>query len=111
MSRRNNRQNPQLELKLNQSSSRETSPSSSCVSSEEGLKYSSSPEVTSMVLVGCPRCLMYVMLSGSESDPKCPKCKSTVLLDFLHSHDAATNNNKKNRNQKLKKEEEERDFK
>ncbi|CBI30362.3 unnamed protein product, partial [Vitis vinifera] len=30
-----------------------------------------------MVLVGCPRCLMYVMLS--EDDPKCPKCKSTNM--------------------------------
>ncbi|ERN16191.1 hypothetical protein AMTRI_Chr11g152730 [Amborella trichopoda] len=67
-----------------------TSPISSCVSSDtnmaefegSGLQYSESPEATSMVLVGCPRCLMYVMLS--EQDPKCPKCKSTVLLDFLH---------------------------
>ncbi|KAJ0088767.1 hypothetical protein Patl1_32671 [Pistacia atlantica] len=66
------------------------SPLSSCVSSEnqdDSLRYSNSPEATSMVLVGCPRCLMYVMLS--EDDPKCPKCKSTVLLDFLND-----NNNK-----------------
>ncbi|OAY63992.1 hypothetical protein ACMD2_03963 [Ananas comosus] len=59
---------------------------SSCVSSEEGggggLRWSNSPEATSMVLAGCPRCLMYVMLS--EDDPKCPKCKSPVLLDFRH---------------------------
>lgn len=33
-----------------------------------------------MVLVGCPRCLMYVMASGQ--DPKCPRCRSSVLLDF-----------------------------
>ncbi|CAN1772321.1 Protein GL2-INTERACTING REPRESSOR 2 [Linum perenne] len=61
-----------------------TSPPSSCVSSEMNQDDSSggSPEATSMVLVGCPRCLMYVMLS--EDDPRCPKCKSTVLLDFLH---------------------------
>ncbi|KAL8483513.1 hypothetical protein ACS0TY_026270 [Phlomoides rotata] len=39
-------------------------------------------ESRSMMLVGCPRCLMYVMLF--EEDPRCPKCKSTVLLDFLH---------------------------
>lgn len=39
-------------------------------------------ETRAMLLVGCPRCLMYVMLS--EVDPKCPKCKSTVLLDFLN---------------------------
>ncbi|KAJ9695020.1 hypothetical protein PVL29_010492 [Vitis rotundifolia] len=104
MSRRNG---PKLDLKLNlsppranrhaQSQSRSatlspTSPPSSCVSSElnqdETLRYSNSPEATSMVLVGCPRCLMYVMLS--EEDPKCPKCKSTVLLDFLHDNNNAT---------------------
>nr|KJB36293.1 hypothetical protein B456_006G151100 [Gossypium raimondii] len=92
MSRRNA---PKLELKLNLSPPRArvnpgvespsrsatispTSPPSSCVSSEmnqdvdaANVRYSSSPEATSMVLVGCPRCLMYVMLS--EDDPKCPK--------------------------------------
>ncbi|KAI3450748.1 hypothetical protein Pfo_007413 [Paulownia fortunei] len=94
---------PKLELKLNLSpprrdhhrqvlspresvSSTEISPRSSCVSREvspdETMSYSSSPETRSMMLVGCPRCLMYVMLM--EEDPKCPKCKSTVLLDFLH---------------------------
>ncbi|KMT04919.1 hypothetical protein BVRB_7g170850 [Beta vulgaris subsp. vulgaris] len=115
MSRRNNRRsgmsssnnnNQELDLKLNlsvsarpaaaaprvtevvrmstSSSEDQSSPPRSCVSSEESLKYSSSPETTSMVLVGCPRCLMYVMLS--EADPKCPKCKSTVLLDFLRNN-------------------------
>ncbi|KAL2503090.1 Uncharacterized protein Fot_36938 [Forsythia ovata] len=99
MSRRNG---PKLDLKLNLSPPRvnrprvespgrsstvsPTSPPSSCVSSElnpdESLLYSNSPEATSMVLVGCPRCLMYVMLA--EVDPKCPKCKSTVLLDVIH---------------------------
>ncbi|KAK7278702.1 hypothetical protein RJT34_23738 [Clitoria ternatea] len=100
---------PKLELKLNLSPPRvvdrrlespnrsatvsPTSPPSSCVSIElnqedninnNNLGYSTSPEATSMVLVGCPRCLMYVMLS--ENDPKCPKCKSTVLLDFHHDN-------------------------
>ncbi|CAL1394898.1 unnamed protein product [Linum trigynum] len=76
-----------------------TSPPSSCVSSElnqdsdGGLRYSNSPEATSMVLVGCPRCLMYVMLS--EDDPKCPKCKSTVLLDFLHDNNNCNMRGKK----------------
>lgn len=64
------------------------SPSSSCVSSEnqdEGRRYCSSPEAaTSMVLVGCPRCLMYVMLADAE--PKCPKCKSSVLLNVFYDH-------------------------
>ncbi|KAL2511033.1 hypothetical protein Adt_16648 [Abeliophyllum distichum] len=91
---------PKLDLKLNLSpprayfhvespnqsvSSVEISSPSSCLSREvspdKTLRYSSSPEATSMMLVGCPRCLMYVMLL--EKNPKCPKCKSTVLLDFL----------------------------
>ncbi|XP_050229969.1 protein GL2-INTERACTING REPRESSOR 1-like [Mercurialis annua] len=101
MSRRNGN-GPKLDLKLNLSPPRANqrvespsrsatvSPPSSCVSSElnhqddNTLRYSNSPEATSMVVVGCPRCLMYVMLS--EDDPKCPKCKSTVLLDFLHEN-------------------------
>ncbi|CAL0329017.1 unnamed protein product [Lupinus luteus] len=63
-------------------SSHSSSQGSSCVSSE-------AEETRAMLLVGCPRCLMYVMLS--EVDPKCPKCKSTVLLDFLSNEE----NNKK----------------
>ncbi|CAN1144039.1 Protein GL2-INTERACTING REPRESSOR 2 [Linum perenne] len=122
MSRRNSNSSyngPKLELKLNLSPTRgrstnlrmespsrsatmsPTSPPSSCVSTEmnqeEGcvtLRCSSSPEATSMVLVGCPRCLMYVMLS--EDDPKCPKCKSTVLLDFHYE----SNNSKNMRGRK-----------
>ncbi|KAK4782706.1 hypothetical protein SAY86_007080 [Trapa natans] len=58
---------------------------------------SSSPEETSMVLVGCARCLMYVMLS--EDDPKCPRCKSTVLLSFQHET-SKYNNSINNRNKK-----------
>ncbi|XP_031477578.1 uncharacterized protein LOC116248751 [Nymphaea colorata] len=86
------------------SSSSGTSPPSSCISSElnlenragseaeqgQTLRYSNSPEATSMVLVGCPRCLMYVMLS--EDDPKCPKCKSTCLLDFHQDSSKKTRN-------------------
>lgn len=75
---------------------------SSCLSSEgerephqqgpqsHGLQWSDSPEATSMVLAACPRCLMYVMLS--EADPRCPRCRSPVLLDFLH-HAARNRNN------------------
>uniref|UniRef100_A0A0D9ZZU8 GIR1-like zinc ribbon domain-containing protein n=1 Tax=Oryza glumipatula TaxID=40148 RepID=A0A0D9ZZU8_9ORYZ len=40
-----------------------------------------------MILAGCPRCMMYVMLS--REDPKCPKCHSTVLLDFNDAAAAA----------------------
>ncbi|GAB2235914.1 hypothetical protein Droror1_Dr00026359 [Drosera rotundifolia] len=101
MNRGSNKIGPKLDLRLNLSpppsrvvttvdetrnyGQSSVSPTSSCVSSEdEGvIKYTDVPEATSMVLVGCPRCLMYVMLY--ESDPKCPKCKSTVLLDLLHN--------------------------
>ncbi|KAJ8510184.1 hypothetical protein OPV22_000618 [Ensete ventricosum] len=69
-------------------SPRGSSSPSSCLSSE-----ANSPEGPSMVLAGCPRCLMYVMLP--EDDPKCPKCKSAVLLDFFH--DATTTTTKKSR--------------
>lgn len=71
----------------NRSSPITMSPANSCVSLEQvqddmvELRYSSSPETTSMMLAGCPRCLMYVMLAGEY--PKCPKCKSTVLLDVV----------------------------
>ncbi|KAI3747138.1 hypothetical protein L6452_09585 [Arctium lappa] len=109
MSRRNGRGGGggrKLDLKLNlsppiahrrteespsRSSATMSSPTSSCVSSENiigqdesELRYASSPEATSMMLVGCPRCLMYVMLA--EEYPKCPKCKSTVLLDVVHDN-------------------------
>ncbi|KAK9079219.1 hypothetical protein SSX86_000889 [Deinandra increscens subsp. villosa] len=101
MSRRGNgREGLKLELKLNLSPPRTrwpespnrsspitVSPTNSCVSLEEvegeraELRYSSSPEATSMMLAGCPRCLMYVMLQ--EEYPKCPQCKTTILLDVF----------------------------
>ncbi|XXG73454.1 hypothetical protein AAC387_Pa07g2367 [Persea americana] len=118
--------NPGLDLKLNlsppanrqrvESPNRSASPMSptstptSCVSTEvnmmvdgdagQALQASNSPDAMSMVLVGCPRCLMYVMLSDEE-EPKCPKCKSSVLLDFQSHHNTTTtttNNNKKRKN-------------
>ncbi|KAK8582194.1 hypothetical protein V6N13_145176 [Hibiscus sabdariffa] len=64
------------------SSSSEMSPGSSCVSSEPRGDSTNSPEGTSMMLVGCARCLMYVMIS--RVDPKCPRCKSTVLLQLFN---------------------------
>ncbi|EAY86168.1 hypothetical protein OsI_07548 [Oryza sativa Indica Group] len=71
----------------------ESSPSS-CLSSESELRqqhgggggqlqWSDSPEATSMVLAACPRCFLYVMLA--EADPRCPKCRSPVILDFLQA--------------------------
>ncbi|EYU36045.1 hypothetical protein ABFS82_14G230800 [Erythranthe guttata] len=83
---------PELELKLklspptdHRTKNVEVSPRSSCVSREESPEGGPGPDGRScsstMMLVGCPRCLMYVMLF--EDEPKCPKCKSTVLLDFM----------------------------
>ncbi|KAH1084413.1 hypothetical protein J1N35_024174 [Gossypium stocksii] len=96
---------PKLELKLKLSPPRDnpteessttaenSSPASSCVLSETNQMHevdtstdaaADGAAATPMMLVGCPRCLMYVMLSENDV-PKCPKCKSTVLLDFLHA--------------------------
>ncbi|TKY67036.1 hypothetical protein E2542_SST09927 [Spatholobus suberectus] len=88
---------PRLELRLNLSppraatsisvdlSSDSSTSSPLSVQSVESSCLSSEEETRAMLLVGCPRCLMYVMLS--EVDPKCPKCKSTVLLDFLNNEE------------------------
>ncbi|KAG6401605.1 hypothetical protein SASPL_138469 [Salvia splendens] len=81
-----------LELKLNLSPPRSSQMTSSCASvnqQDEQLCYSTSPTAKMMMLVGCPRCLMYVMLS--EEDPRCLKCKSSVLLDIMHSSAPKTN--------------------
>ncbi|KAJ6720098.1 hypothetical protein OIU85_023329 [Salix viminalis] len=43
-------------------------------------------KVPSLVLMGCARCLIYVMVS--EVDPKCPKCKRTVLMDVFRRRPA-----------------------
>ncbi|BAT92107.1 hypothetical protein LR48_Vigan05g165400 [Vigna angularis] len=51
----------------------------SCVSSE------TNEEIRSMLLVGCLRCLMYVLFTKDDPNPKCPRCKSTVLLHFLNN--------------------------
>ncbi|KAI3743321.1 hypothetical protein L1987_61028 [Smallanthus sonchifolius] len=109
MSRRNSGsggRGPKIDLKLHLSPPRArtpmtespngsitTSPTSSCLSSElgsdeTGLRYSLSPEATTMMLVGCPRCLMYIMIA--EDDPKCPRCKSTVLLDVVNANNKKT---------------------
>ncbi|QHN95244.1 uncharacterized protein DS421_18g607870 [Arachis hypogaea] len=56
---------------------------SSNASSEMSCVSSSSEEAKPMVLVGCLGCLMYVLLSGADPNPKCPNCNSRVLLDIL----------------------------
>ena len=70
---------------LSTASTRSSSSEGSCVSSQEvqhqQREKGETSETKAMPLVGCPRCLMYVLVS--EADPKCPKCKSTVLLEFI----------------------------
>ncbi|KQJ94759.1 hypothetical protein BRADI_3g13007v3 [Brachypodium distachyon] len=79
--------------KSSMEASSEGSPASSCVSSDAAEEEDQKPM---MVVAGCPRCLMYVMLSDSESEdqekekkkqkPKCPRCKSPVLMHFHEYH-------------------------
>jgi len=71
-----------------------SSPASSCVSSDAEDEVVVVQAAKPMVVVGCPQCLMYVMLSGEEAQPKCPRCKSPVLLHFLRAgaDDASSNN-------------------
>ncbi|GAA0148771.1 hypothetical protein LIER_08122 [Lithospermum erythrorhizon] len=91
------RRNPLLNNESPNRSPEATSHDNSCVSSSEtfnihGIDENSS-ETTSMMLVGCPNCLIYVMLS--QEDPRYPKCKSSVLLNVsqenLHSTKRTTN--------------------
>ncbi|PUZ49591.1 hypothetical protein GQ55_7G338100 [Panicum hallii var. hallii] len=77
------------------SAAESSSPASSCVSSDAEDELVVVRAAKPMVVVGCPQCLMYVMLSGEEAQPKCPRCKSPVLLHFLRADaDDASNNNK-----------------
>ncbi|KAJ4826829.1 hypothetical protein Tsubulata_023648 [Turnera subulata] len=56
-------------------------------SSQGGLdRINTSVKVASLVLMGCPHCLIYVMVSQVE--PKCPMCKSTVLIDTSYKNQA-----------------------
>jgi len=62
-----------------------TSPPSSCVSTElnqddNNNNNLSSLEAVSLILVGCPNCLMYIMIN--ETNHQCPKCKNTTLIHF-----------------------------
>ncbi|KAE8037385.1 hypothetical protein FH972_009974 [Carpinus fangiana] len=91
-------QSPNVSTSSSSSSSSDMSVEGSCVSSEPGESTVYTPRnleaAQSMMLVGCPRCLMYVMLS--DVNPKCPKCKSTVLLDFLKEEENTNTNKTRN---------------
>ncbi|GLT57033.1 hypothetical protein SLA2020_300360 [Shorea laevis] len=66
-----------------------SSTQASCTSSETldtstnyvELLRSGGPEIPSLILMGCGRCLMYTMVS--QADPKCPKCQSSALIDVF----------------------------
>ncbi|XP_018475469.1 protein salt-induced and EIN3/EIL1-dependent 1-like [Raphanus sativus] len=75
----------ELDLKLNilDSSLPTESPSSSLCSEEAG---GGGGEAKPMVVVGCPNCIMYIIISLDSSNPRCPRCNSQVLLDFLRDH-------------------------
>ncbi|CAN8252557.1 unnamed protein product [Cochlearia groenlandica] len=83
----------ELDLKLNLLDSSlatmSSSPSSFCSEEPKG---GGGGEAKSMVVVGCPNCIMYIIMC-LDSNPRCPRCNSHVLLDFLTS-----NNTKKNIN-------------
>ncbi|CAH8362388.1 unnamed protein product [Eruca vesicaria subsp. sativa] len=77
-----------LDLKLNimDSSLPRESPSSSLCSEEaEG-------GGGEAVVVGCPNCIMYIIMS-LESNPRCPRCNSQVLLNFLTGNYSKKNSN------------------
>jgi len=71
------------------------SPTISCLSYEfnqdhnnNNFEYSNNLQALSLVVVGCPRCLMYAMVS--EGDLKCPQCKSTDLIHFFDANNSRT---------------------
>ncbi|XWS65687.1 hypothetical protein CRYUN_Cryun05aG0134800 [Craigia yunnanensis] len=69
----------------------EISSTSSCMphnldsSSSEEVEFSNTTfgEYPSLILMGCSRCLIYVMVS--EINPKCPSCHSSILIDIFRS--------------------------
>ncbi|GLT50061.1 hypothetical protein SLA2020_235730 [Shorea laevis] len=50
-------------------------------SANEELHENGGQETHSLVVMGCGRCLMYIMVS--EVDPMCPKCKTSALIDIF----------------------------
>ncbi|KGN48041.1 hypothetical protein Csa_002820 [Cucumis sativus] len=103
MSKRSRSSEAEVELRVNLNRSPTASSSSSSVSTFDG-SGSGSSEISvgnsclscegeehggrleeiitrSMMLVGCPGCFMYVMLT--EKSSQCPKCKNNVFLDFF----------------------------
>ncbi|CAH8333382.1 unnamed protein product [Eruca vesicaria subsp. sativa] len=82
----------ELDLKLNilDSSLPTEYPSSSLCSEEAEVE---GGDAKSMVVVGCPNCIMYIFMSLESSNPRCPRCNSQVLFDFLKGHKSKKNGN------------------
>lgn len=72
----------------NSTTSREYASTSEPQSEHEAESKRTEREEVTMAILGCPSCLMYVMLC--KMDPKCPKCGSSVLMDFPSNHNNST---------------------
>ncbi|KAA8534582.1 hypothetical protein F0562_032159 [Nyssa sinensis] len=84
---------PALSIKeesLNESVSSSSPSQHSCISMEgnprQTLKKTEIHDVPALIVMGCQRCYMFVMVS--ELDPMCPQCKSTSLLDIFRENPA-----------------------
>lgn len=83
---------PGLSLEGKSSKESNTSPLSAedmrlalCLKLDDILHKSLADEVPSLYVMGCTSCLMYVMVP--ETNPKCPKCKNT-LMDLFRDNPA-----------------------
>ncbi|KAI3921646.1 hypothetical protein MKW92_018342 [Papaver armeniacum] len=68
-----------------------SSPTSSCVSSSNHEE--TTTLISDMVLVGCRKCLLYVLLVADNLI--CPQCKG---FDFIHISDCTESNKKSRKN-------------
>lgn len=77
---------PSLSLLQNQSNS---SVPSSDLSYEHEVSNSvvSKPAKIPLILMGCPKCYMYVMVP--KNDPKCLQCDNPILIDLFQGNNSA----------------------
>ncbi|GAV81597.1 hypothetical protein CFOL_v3_25051 [Cephalotus follicularis] len=59
---------------------------SSDLSSNKNLEDTNKVQVSSLILMGCSQCIIYVMVP--EADPICPKCNSSILIDIFRDNPA-----------------------
>ncbi|XP_020210883.1 uncharacterized protein LOC109795760 [Cajanus cajan] len=53
---------------------------------EENHDHTSGDELSSLTVMGCTRCLFYVMVSNVN--PKCPNCKNPMLINIFQVNPA-----------------------